>query len=250
MLTLRNTPNLAGIAISGDTHDLEFLYQGLHQVVGDEEEFLPYDSVRLRVLGVCYDIRHAFQGDRELEYVKTGMSRDRMRWLGRIAPEQNLYYQVPVLYPELLFVTMALNDFVRLYSQKLARSQPFPLLDKRVLWDPAVAAVRLLQSQVAGCLRDAVSPASYGRIMNLMHHHSPWMAHYCHQYLDIVNLRYLDLADGQQRKKALLTTVKRLVEKGPEYQGLVASIHDFARVNGCLVDDVRVSPGYPETIDW
>ena len=250
MLTLRNTPNLAGVAISGDSQDLEALYQALHQVVGDEGEFLPFDNARLRVLGVCYDIRHAFQGDRDMEYVETGMNRERMRWLGRIAPEQNLYYQVAVYYPELLFVTMALNDFVRLYAKKIARSAVFPLTDKRVLWDPAIAKVRLLQSQVDACLKDAISPASYKRIINLMHHDYPWMDNYYDQYLDLLNIRYLELEHREARKKALLTTVKRMVEQGPEYRRLVDSVREFARDSGCPVEAVNLAEGYPDTIDW
>ena len=191
-----------------------------------------------------------FQGDRDMEYVETGMNRERMRWLGRIAPEQNLYYQVAVYYPELLFVTMALNDFVRLYAKKIARSAVFPLTDKRVLWDPAIAKVRLLQSQVDACLKDAISPASYKRIINLMHHDYPWMDNYYDQYLDLLNIRYLELEHREARKKALLTTVKRMVEQGPEYHRLIDSVREFARDSGCPVEAVNLAEGYPDTIDW
>ncbi len=250
MLALRNTPNLAGITISGDYQDLNALYQALSEVVGDEAEFLPYDNARLRVLGVCYDIRHAFQGDRETELVETGMDRERMRWLGRILPENNLHYHVPVCYPEMLFVTMALDDFAQLYASRRVKSAPFPLLDNRMLWDPNLAQVRLLQSQVAARLKDAVSEASYKRILNLIHHDYPWTAGYMDQYLDLLNVRYLHLDGREARKKALLTTVKRMVEKGPEYQALAEDIRRYARENGVDVGDVRTVDRYPDTVDW
>lgn len=250
MLTLTNTPNLAGIAIAGDAKDLESLYYALHEIVGEDGEFLPFDSARTRVLGVCYDLRHAFQGDRDLEYVESGMDRDKMRWMGRIAPEQNLYYQVAVLYPELLFVTMALDDFVRLYAKKRARSAPFPLLDRRVTWDINVAQVRLLQSKVDACVKEAVSEASYKRIINLMHHDYLWLDGYVDQYLDLLNIRYLELETALARKQALLTTVKRMVEKGSEYRRLADQLEQFARESGAFLDNITLAENYPEHIDW
>jgi hypothetical protein len=39
MLTLRNTPNLAGIEICGDYKDLDTLYMALLTIVGDEGEY-------------------------------------------------------------------------------------------------------------------------------------------------------------------------------------------------------------------
>lgn len=250
MLALSNTPNLAGVTISGDSSDLQSLYGALHEVVGDEGEFLAYDSARMRVLGVCYDIRHAFQGDREMGLVESGMDRERMRWLGRILPEKNLYYHVPIYYPEMLFVTMALDDFARLYAKKRAKSAPFPLLDKRVRWDPNLAQVRLLQSQVVACLKDAVSEASFKRILNLLHHDYPWTHGYMDQYLDLLNTRYLHLESREERQKALLTTVKRMVEQGPEYQALVEDIRQYAMEAGADVGDVRLGDDYPEEVDW
>jgi len=149
MLTLRNTPNLRGIEISGDYLDLDTLYMSLLTIVGDEGEYGNYEGARLRILGVQYDIRHAFQGDREFEFVRNGMDVDRMKLLEMITPEKNLYFKCQVYYPEALFVTLALNDFIRLYAKKQVKSAPFPLLDKKNLWDAHIATARLFQSLVA-----------------------------------------------------------------------------------------------------
>ncbi|HSO59103.1 MAG TPA: hypothetical protein VLQ66_12885, partial [Paenisporosarcina sp.] len=37
-----------------------------------------------------------------------------------VGSEKNIYYSVEVLWPELIFTVIALNDFVRLYSKKHA----------------------------------------------------------------------------------------------------------------------------------
>jgi hypothetical protein len=52
MIFVTNTPNNTGVAIHGDYLDFNELYEALHEIVGDEDEFLAYGTARLRVLGV------------------------------------------------------------------------------------------------------------------------------------------------------------------------------------------------------
>lgn len=249
MLTLRNTPKLAGVEMSGDFLDLENLYSALHTVAGDEGEFRPYKGARLRVLGVCYDLRHAFMGDREVEFVPNGMNEDTMKLMGLITPDKNLYYKCYVYYPEVLFVTMALNDFIRLYAKKRAKTAAFPLLDKTNMWDSSIANVRVFQAEVAKCLQEAVTEASFKRMMNLMHNDYPWTDDYAIQYLDMLNIRYLHLESYEERQKALSAMVKRMVDKGKEYQLVEQEAKAMARENHCLVEDISWAEDYPE-VEW
>lgn len=250
MLTLRNTPNLAGIEISGDHQDLDGLYVALLMLVGDEGEYGNYEGARLRILGMMYDIRHAFQGDQELEFVQNGMDEDRMKRLGVIAPQKNLYYKVNVYYPEILFVVMAINDVIRLYAKKQAKSAPFPLLYKKNLWDPYIASARLFQSSVANCVKEAVTEASFRRIMNLLNKDYTWTDGYATQYLDMLNIQYLAIGEKEERAKALSVLVKRMTEKGKEYQGVERDVREVARASGCSTEDIRLNWDYPEDVEW
>lgn len=250
MLTLRNTPNLTGIEISGDFSDLEALYRSLSTLVGDEEDFPTYEGARLRTLGVLYDIRHAFQGDREFEFVRNGMDTEKMKFLGMITPEKNLYYKVNVYYPEILFVTLAINDFIRLYAKRQTKSAPFPLLDKKNLWDSKIANARLFQSLVANCMKEVVTEASFKRIMNLLHKDYTWTDGYATQYLDMLNLRYLDIEDKEDRAKALSTTVKRMVDKGKEYLEIERDVMEMAIANDCSPEDISLTWDYPDEVEW
>ena len=250
MLTLSNTPNFAAISICGDYLDLDTLYMSLLTIVGDEEEFPSYEGARLRILGVCYDIRHAFQADREFEFVQNGMDADRMKVLGMITPEKNLYYKMNVYYPEVLFVTLAINDFIRLYAKKQAKSAPFPLLDKKNLWDVHIASARLFQSMVASCLKDVVTEASFKRMMNLLNKDYTWTDGYATQYLDMLNIRYLNAEDREDREKLLPIVVKRMVEKGKEYQEIERDVREMAKANNCSKEDISLSWDYPDEIEW
>ncbi|GMA64172.1 hypothetical protein NZD89_02315 [Alicyclobacillus fastidiosus] len=250
MLTITNTPNLTGLSISGDYIDLDTLYMALFMIVGDEGEYGDYEGARLRVLGVMYDIRHAFQGEREFEFVRNGMDEDRMKLLEMITPEKNLYYKCQVYYPEALFVTMAINDFIRLYAKKQAKSAPFPLVDKKNLWDAHIATARLFQSLIANCLKEIVTEASFKRIMNLLNKDYTWTDGYTTQYLDLLNIRYLNFEDKEERAKALSTIVKRMVEKGKEYQEIERDVREMAIANNCSTEDISLSWDYPEQIEW
>ncbi len=249
MLTLTNTPNFAGIEISGDHHDLNTLYMALLMIVGDEGEYGNYEGARLRVFAMMYDIRHAFQGDREFRLVRNILDEERIRGLETTIPEANLYYKCDVYYPEALFVVLAINDFIWLYAKKQAKSAPFPLLDKKNLWDTYIATARLFQSLMMNCVKKVITEASFNRVKNLMHKDYPWMAGYATQYLDTLNIRYLNLRDREQRAKELSKIVKRMMERSEEYRQIEAEVRAMAREHNCSVEDISLAEDYPE-VEW
>ena len=239
MIYVTNTPNNAGVAIHGDFMDFDELYDALHSIVGDEDQYPPYEAARIRVLGVCYDIRHALMGDREIEFVDNGMDEDKMKRLSVITNNKNIYLVINVLWPEMLFVTMALNDFILLNRKKCKHPQ----------WDKTNAAVRKFQAAVTECIRQTVSEASFKRMINKMIHDYTWFDGYAAQYIDMLNCRFLAM-DKEKRLKNIPTMAKRLAEWGQEYRGVRDAVIDAARTHNCPVDDIRLQLEYPEDIEW
>jgi hypothetical protein len=186
-------------------------------------------------------------GDRNIEFVDNGMDYDKIKRLGVVSSDKNLYYTVTVLWPEILYVFLALNDFVRLYAKSRSKTSPTPILDAFNLWDSNIAQVRLFQSLVVACLNEIVSETSFRRIMKLMALPSPVLD--ATQYVDLLNMRFVNM-DPDKRKKSLLTMVKRLVEQGPEYQQLRQEVDHVATKNHCEFSDIDFSWSYPEKIDW
>lgn len=249
MIYAKNTPNNTGVAIYGDHIDFEGLYEALHTVVGDEGEFSSYDAARMRVLGVCYDIRHALQGDREIELVDNGMDADKMKWMSVITPEKNVYLKINVLWPEMLFVTMALNDFIRLYAGKKAKKSYDVMMDRLNVWDESITHVRVFQSAIAKCIMETVTDASFRRMMNLMNKDFTWFNGYATQYLDILNCRFLDMTK-EKRLKSIPTMAKRLAEYSDEYRQVKAEVVAAAKKYSTTEDNIRFQDDYPEHIEW
>ena len=249
MIYVENTPNNTGVAVYGDHRDFEGLYEALHDIVGNEDEFLNHEMVRIRVLAVCYDLRHAMMGDREFEFVDNGMDDFKMRKLSVIAPDKNVYLKINVLWPELLFVMMALNDFILLYAKKKARVSYKSVLDRRNIWDASIAQVRIFQSMVAKCMEETVPQASFTRMMNLMNRDYIWMDNYITQYIDILNGRFLGYSP-EKRLKSIPTMAKRLAEQGNEYMEVRSEVIAAAQEYNCPAENIRFSEDYPEEIEW
>ncbi len=239
MIFVKNTPNYAGVTICGDHQDIEELYDALHDIVGDEDDYPSYAASRLRVLGVCYDLRHALMGDREIIFVDNGMDEDKMKRTSMITPGKNVYLSVEVLWPEMLFVQMALNDFIQFKHRN----------NKHYWWDKTIATVRKLQAAVADCIKQTVSEAAYRRTLNLMIRDYPWIDNYATQYLDFLNCRFLDM-EREKRKKNITIMAKRLAEQGPEYQEVRREVIAAAKKHNCPVDNIKANLDFPEEIDW
>ena len=249
MITIESTPNHAGVTIKGDFSDFHQLYDALHEVVGDEEEYPSHYEARLRVLALCYDLRHAFMGDRGVAFVSNGLDDETKRWHGVVAPDKNVHLTFNVLWPELLFYTMALNDFARLHARKLSKSGYNYFEDKNVIWDASLAQIRLFQAAVFECIQQTVPSTVLGRLKNMMFGYSVSFERYTTQYLDVLNIRFLEL-DRDKRVKNISIMVKRLVEKGDEYQEYRVAVNQAAKTHNCSPDDIQLNVDYPEEIDW
>ncbi len=136
MLIVKTTPHLYGISLQGDYTDLNELYYALSRYLAFYQEHAiayPYDEYEY-LLSLNYDIRHAFQGDRN--YI---LMENNAEGIGRVAEclyelpddfeadvqsirskckNSNLYFSVEILYPMvfhyLFSLERILNDY---YSQ-------------------------------------------------------------------------------------------------------------------------------------
>lgn len=249
MIYVKNTPNSTGVAIYGDFLDFENLYESLHTVVGDEDEHITYDSARLRVLGVCYDIRHALMGDREIEFVDNGMDNEKKMRMSIITSDKNLYLKIYVLWPEILFAILALNSFLQLYAKKKSKKSRNFMLDKQNIWDESIAHVRIFQAAAAKCIKETISKASFNQFMNLMSKDCKWSENYTRQYLDTLNCKFIGM-NSEKRLKSIPKIAKRLVERGKEYKQLKAYVSAAAKEYNTYEDNIKPLLDYPEDFEW
>lgn len=240
MIHLENTPNYAGVYVSGDWNDFNELYDALHFVVGEEGEYSGLDQVRLRVLGVCYDLRHAMMGNRSARFVANGMDRDKMRYLSIAGSESNIYLQFEVLWPELLFVSFSLNEFIDITVRT----------KKLHTWDASIAAVRKFQAAVAICLEETLPESKFKmckRYLQPRRLHSFY--NYTTQYIDELNIKFIEM-DADKRFANISIMVKRVNEKNDRYFKVREDVVAAAKYHGVSTDMIKFKGDYPEEIDW
>lgn len=76
MISIQSTEQLTGVQICGDFWDLDELINAIYKVTGDANKYYDYQGPRLRILSVCYKLRHAMLGEHQLEFVSNGVNKN------------------------------------------------------------------------------------------------------------------------------------------------------------------------------
>lgn len=275
MFSIKTTKNNLGITISGDYNDLNELYTAISNLVGYQGKINDYDGVVLRILGICYDLRHAFMGHREMEIVSSGIDDETKKWHGKIYPDYNLYYSVNILWIEAIFSVLALEDLINIATdENLSRKyinedMDFCIgnkedrkevekklkIEKEIRLPYDISIVRLCQAAIWKALYEAVGIQRYRRLKKATsvdyYFHKPLRYDgFCTQYLDILNIKYIN-AKSEKRPALLASSIRNLINLDAEYYELESDIKEFARENDISYVDVGLTNiDYPEELEW
>jgi hypothetical protein len=256
MIRVENTPNLTGVKISGDYIDLDELVQAFYIICASdyESKHTRYNDMSTRVLGLCYDIRHAFQGDREISLVENGMDEGKMKWHSIKAPRNNVYYSCNCLYPEMFYIMIALNSLIELRIRILTKKRYVftEAFDKNVIWDKSIAQMRILQAAFAECLKETVSEGTFSRLLNSLNSKYSNIEMLTHQYIDHLNIRYVSMTK-EKRLKNLGSFARRIAnfEYDDEHEKISMTVRDAAKLFDCMPGEIKIKGlDYPEEIEW
>ena len=257
MISMQNTANLTGVSIRGDYYDSRSLVESFHDIAIDEyaDKNQEYIDVSTRLLGICYDIRHAYQGDREILLTENGMDESTMKSRGIITSKQNVYFQCNCLYPEMVYATIAINALIRIRMTKLTKKVQLDYdayYNKNVIWDTTIITLRSFQSAFANCVREILSPNQYSRWLNHV------SSRYCRidmlalQYLDFINISYLHMT-RDKRLKLFNQYSKRIVDfqYDDEHMEIDQIVTEAAKEYNSPKSQIGFEGvEYPEIVEW
>jgi hypothetical protein len=256
MISIKNAQNLTGVTISGDYNDLYNLVEAFHEITIDEysEKHQIYIEMSTRVLGLCFDIRHAYQGDRNVELVDNNMTEDKMKWHSIIVPKNNVYYSCNYLYPEMLFVMLALNELVELRIRELTKAKYIykQAMDKKVIWDDTIAIIRLFQAEFVKCVKGTFTDTTFARWMNVMNGDYLSIEDIAGQYVDLLNIKYINMTK-EKRLKNLSSIAKRMAEFRYDngHKEIKEVDTEAARERGCVPGSILIQGiEYPQDFVW
>lgn len=260
MITARPTPHLTGITLEGEFDDFSEIVDSIYRITGlEEDQNAPYWGVKNRLLGLCYDIRHAYQGDRNVLLTKNGVHDELMKWHAMVLPKNNVHYSVEILFPEAVFVALSVPELYQsssLYYGTYARKHKDPndtdivnnysdYLRDRALMDWLCATILHALAEVIGDdeLEKLIRYRDRYGFDNIFRR-------YATHYIDKCNIEYLR-TDPEKRSNKLRNIAKRMLQLPDAYMRMRAELELAARRYGCSIyelDDPRLE--YPENIEW
>ena len=190
MLHTKPTEHLTGITIQGDYNDFFELVESIYRITGlDDNRTSFYYGVKNRLLGICYDIRHAFMGDRDIVLEDNGMRENIMKWHEQITPTQNVYYSVEVLFPEAIFVAASVpkmyvfsSVYYGMQSKRTDMDEQLP----QILYSDYIRDKANLDVLCAGiwqALGEAIGDEELEKIIHLMQRTDESFIYYATHYM-------------------------------------------------------------------
>jgi len=261
MISAAATENLTGIILEGDYRDLSEMVDSIYRITGFDDDYdSPYWSVKNRLLGLCYDIRHAYQGDRSVKMVENGNNEGLMKVHSMIAPKENLYYSVEILFPEALFVALSAPELKYLsrqnygsYARKryLKTKDEFLIVNKYAHYGRDLAMIDLLSGVILSALAEVIGDGEFEKVMNLRKHgYELLYKEYAAQYVDKCNIEYIK-TPLEKRKDKLRNIAKRLIKKNDSYYKLYNDLQYSAKLKKCSIHMLHDSRNeYPDDFEW
>lgn len=248
MLKIKVTENYGGIEVKGDYDDLEQLYNSIFKIVGNGEDYPTLENLRIQILAFCYDLRHAKQGNREIELIENNMNNEIMKWHSIIAPTYNVYYKFNYILTQAIFVVYAINIFIDNYKYKKYKHRYYI----KALFDEDINIVQEFQSKVIKAIVQILPEKNIKSFLKLFYDREFGTNRLVYQYLELIDCRYL-AKNKENRLKSIVNTTKKTIKywEYQEYIDLESGLLEFAKQNECNVDDIKIDgTDYPEYIEW
>lgn len=257
MITAKPTKHLAGVEIEGEFLDLYELVESIHRIVGDTEDYDDrYWAVKNRLLGVCYDLRHAYMGDRNVSAVDNGVSDDIMRYHSVILPKNNVHYSVEVLFTEAMFVALSIPKVCEIgvveydsAKQAVKGDSRRPLPGSSV-YQRDVALLQALRAVILSAFAEVVGEKALESLLELEGKSYLRFWDYYGQYVDCCNIEYINTEEAKRADKVRLIS-RRFLKDSVAYQKLCEAIEVAAEQYGCSVHEINdpETDEYPE-FEW
>ena len=121
MLKVKLTKNYAGVTISGDYNDLDHLYDSIYYLIHGEPISIGEYTMQNHLYGFLYDVRHAYQGDREVELIDNNLDKYKREYFNlkeNEVTDKHACFSFNYLLPDLLLDMVLIKYFINKVCKK------------------------------------------------------------------------------------------------------------------------------------
>lgn len=122
MLKVELTENYAGVTIYGDYNDLGFLYDSINYLICEDPSSSGEYIMQNHLYGFLYDLRHAYQGQREAILIDNNLNNNTRDWLKlkkKDITDKNVYFCFNYLLPDLFLDMILIKHFIKKVNKKV-----------------------------------------------------------------------------------------------------------------------------------
>ena len=242
MLKVELTENYAGVTIYGDYNDLDNLYDSIHYFIKEEPNSLGEYIMQNHIYGFLYDVRHAYQGDREAILIDNYLQEDKRKWLGlkkKDITEHNMYFSFNYLLPDIFLDMILIKNFMR-------------NIDKKVndIYNPYINQVNYFYSLVLHSIENMLTEIKFNKIKKGFMNAFTYDKLFIPQWFEIIAIDYAKM-NKKQREKEFMHIMDEIYNymNYEDYYNMKKELEKLCEEKNCSLDDLHYDD-YPEEIEW
>lgn len=240
MIKVKLTPDYTGFNIEGTFDDFYELYDNISYFLGIEEcENIFEEDMRLHILGFLYDLRHAYQGSRNIKAVDNGLSEEQKEYYGiNKSIKKDILYDFNYVVPELLTDILLFKHFAKSKNKKLGE------------YDTNYNSVMTFYGKVIDALQEILTENQVKRVRKRLSESSISERYWLKQWFMIVSIDYLKMTKNK-RKREMMHIIESLCDSYlyDEYHEIKNEVEQYAKENNIIETEIEYGE-YPKEIEW
>ena len=242
MLKVKLTENYGGVTIYGDFDDLDYLYEAIIYLIRDEAKDIHEYAMQEHLYAFLYEVRHTYQGQRDVELVDNGVSENQRKWLNlkkQDVTDNNLYLCFNYLLPDLILDMILVKHFIKKIDKK-----------NNDEYNSYINMVNYFYSIALSSLEKELTKIKFNKIKKGIKEAIINPNKFIPQWFEIISINYANMTK-KQREKELIPVMEAIYnfEKHEKYFDFKKDIEKICKEKNCNINNLYYE-NYPEEIEW
>lgn len=242
MLKVELTKNYAGVTISGDYNDLDYLYDSINYLIHGEPISIGEYTMQNHLYGFLYDVRHAYQGDREVELIDNNLDKYKREYFNlkeNEVTDKNVCFSFNYLLPDLLLDMVLIKYFISKVYKK-----------ENDIYNPHINMVNYFYSIVLYSLLEMLTEIKFNKVKKGLLESVVSDRIFFPQWFELISIDYAKMTK-EKRQKEFMHIADAIYDYGhyEDYCDMKLDIQKLCEEKNCTLDDIHYD-NFPEKIEW